>query len=84
MGYPSALNSGISASSGTYIVFFDADDYSYPFRLTEQVKRTISYKEVTLDQYYSNREIYKNSSSTFDHIAFAIGRQKPEPRAYSC
>ena len=85
LGYPSALNSGISASSGTYIAFFDADDYSYPFRLSEQVKRTISYKEVTSRPIlcYSNREIYKNSSSTFDHIAFAIGRQKPEPSGHT-
>ena len=81
LGYPSALNSGITASSGDYIAFFDADDYSYPNRLSEQVVRTIAYSKLTSKPIlcYSNREIFKNSSSTLDHVAYAIGRQKPEP-----
>ena len=28
---------------------------------------------------YSNREIYKSGSERYDHVAYAIGRSKPEP-----
>lgn len=84
LGYPSALNTGISASSGSYIAIFDSDDYSYPFRLSEQVRRISACRESTSSPIlcYSNREIFKNSFITPDHIAYAIGRKQPEPSGH--
>jgi len=37
-GTPTTRNNGLRKSSGEYVAFFDCDDYSYPFRLAEQLE----------------------------------------------
>ena len=82
LGYPAALNTAIKITNGEFIAIFDADDINSENRLSSQIKRIKEYEKKfinTMILCYSNRDVYKNKSTTADHVAYAIGRTSPEP-----
>ena len=82
LGYPAALNTAIKKTNGEFIAIFDADDINSKNRLSSQIKRIEEYEEKNIDSMilcYSNRDVFKFKSIKADHIAYAIGRNSPEP-----
>ncbi|WP_163848984.1 glycosyltransferase family 2 protein [Pseudooceanicola aestuarii] len=79
LGYPSALNTLISAAQGQAIAFFDDDDHSAPDRLRHQYDRLTSHEAKHPAQpvlCYANRLVVEGSQRV---LSRAIGRQAPEP-----
>ena len=82
LGYPASLNKAISKSKGDFIAIFDDDDENVKNRISSQIKRILEFeikypKSLTLC--YSNRKVFKTGANIYDHVAYAIGRKKPEP-----
>jgi glycosyltransferase involved in cell wall biosynthesis len=81
-GYPSALNTIVQHANGEFIAIFDDDDISVPDRLLQQWRRLTAYEaqeETDLVFCYSNRDVIRSGESEPHTIAYAIGRQPPEP-----
>lgn len=82
LGYPAALNTAIKKTSGEFIAIFDADDINTKNRLSSQIRRIEEYEKKLNDSMilcYSNRDVFKTKSTKVDHVAYAIGRNSPEP-----
>ena len=81
-GFPAALNTICANSSGEFLAFFDDDDESSPDRLESQYKRILvaeaSYPGRPI-LCYSNRNIVEQGNSLASQVAYAIGRETPEP-----
>ena len=89
MGIASARNSGISKSSGDFIVYLDDDDIFYPNHLevlmNEMAKNNWEYKDINGERYfirhYNNREqkvllktiMKRMDKYTLDKIGFYFG-----------
>jgi glycosyltransferase involved in cell wall biosynthesis len=81
-GYPSALNTIIQHSNGEFLAIFDDDDISSPDRLLQQWRRLTEYeveKGTDMVLCYTNRDVVKSGEKEPNHVAYAIGRQPPEP-----
>jgi glycosyltransferase involved in cell wall biosynthesis len=81
-GYPGALNSIVKNARGEYIALFDDDDVSRPDRIAKQFARIRAYEQAhhtRLVLCYANRDVVRGGRSRPDHVAFAIGREPPEP-----
>lgn len=84
-GYAAGLNTLLNYATGEFIAFFDDDDTSEPDRLRRQYERLTAYEATLADKAkpvlcYANRNIVKPGKDTVDHVAYAIGRQAPEPQ----
>ena len=82
-GYPEALNTIIRHSSGEYIAIFDSDDESLNERINKQYYRFLEYNNIHKTNNiicYSNRRVINKGISNSSQIAYAIGRNKIEPR----
>jgi len=81
-GFPSALNTLLEQANGEYISFFDDDDESDIRRLELQLERLQMFSmKVQTDQVlcYTNRWVVLPDTIEPDHMAYAIGREEPEP-----
>lgn len=82
LGYPAALNTALNKTKGEFVAIFDSDDINSTKRLSHQIKRIKEYEKKFINSIilcYSNRDVFKYQSAKADHIAYAIGRTKPEP-----
>ena len=82
-GYPTALNTIIRNSSGEYIAIFDSDDESLNERINKQYYRFLEYSKINKTKNiicYSNRKVINKGKINSSQIAYAIGRDKIEPR----
>ena len=82
LGYPAALNTALRKCKGDFIAIFDADDFNLKNRISSQIKRILEYEKENSDALilcYANRDVYKSGAQRYDHVAYAIGRTKPEP-----
>ena len=81
-GYPSALNTILRHANGEFVAIFDDDDVSVPDRLLQQWRRLTAYeteRNTGLVFCYSNRDVIRPGEEEPYNIAYAIGRQSPEP-----
>lgn len=81
-GYPGALNTLLRAASGTFIAYFDDDDFSQPQRLRRQFERISIHEKAHPGKpiyCYTNRDVVAIGEDRPAELTRAIGRKAPEP-----